>query len=127
MPASGSSLTTARRSDTSSTTISSTSSARGRRADQRGPRRGSSLYGDFLYDLAKLLFYQPWYPAWRNIAFAAEARAHYEAIGLAVPNFADRLLCYALRIGLADMAYSAFRKRWDQLAKKAGRTLELAG
>ncbi len=87
---------------------------------------GSSLYGDFLYDLAKLVFYQPWYPAWRSIDFAAEARAHYDAIGLAVPRFAERLRCYCIRIGLADMAYSAFRKRWAEVARKAERMLELA-
>ena len=87
---------------------------------------GSSLYGDFLYDIAKLVFYQPWFPAWRNIDFAAEARAHYDAIGLAVPHFAERLTCYVLRIGIGDMAYSAFRKRWEQVALKAARTLELA-
>ena len=86
---------------------------------------GSSLYGDFLYDIAKLVFYQPWFPAWRNIDFAAEARAHYDAIGLAVPHFSERLTCYALRIGIGDMAYSAFRKRWEQVALKAARTLEL--
>ena len=87
---------------------------------------GSSKYGDFLYDIAKLVFYQPWYAAWRNIDFAAEARAHYDAIGLAVPRFAERLSCYALRIGLEDMAYSAFRKRWEQVASNARRTLEIA-
>lgn len=87
---------------------------------------GSSMYGDFLYDLAKLVFYQAWFPAWRSIDFAAEARAHYDAIGLAVPHFAERLRCYCTRIGLADMAYSAFRKRWDEVARKAERTLELA-
>ena len=86
---------------------------------------GSSLYGDFLYDIAKLVFYQPWFPAWRNIDFAAEARAHYDAIGLAVPHFTERLTCYALVIGIGDMAYSAFRKRWEQVALKAARTLEL--
>lgn len=87
---------------------------------------GSSKYGDFLYDIAKLVFYQPWYPAWRNIDFAAEARAHYDAIGLAVPQFAERLSCYAVRIGLEDMAYSAFRKRWEQVASNARRTVEIA-
>ena len=87
---------------------------------------GSSLYGDFLYDLAKLVFYRPWFPAWREIDFAAEARAHYDAIGLAVPHFTERLTCYALRIGIGDMAYSAYRKRWDQVAAKADRVLELA-
>lgn len=88
---------------------------------------GSSICGDFLYDVAKLVFYQPWYAAWRAIDFAAEARAHYDAIGLQAPHFAERLSCYALRIGLADMAYSAFRKRWDEVAWKARRTLEIAG
>lgn len=87
---------------------------------------GSSLYGDFLYDLAKLVFYRPWYPAWATVDFAAEARAHYDAIGLAVPGFAERLACYCLRIGLADMAYSAFRERWEQVELKAHRVLEIA-
>jgi hygromycin-B 4-O-kinase len=36
---------------------------------------GSSIYGDFLYDLAKLVFYRPWYAKWRRIDFAGEARA----------------------------------------------------
>jgi hygromycin-B 4-O-kinase len=87
---------------------------------------GSSIYGDFLYDVAKLVFYQPWYTAWRNIDFAAEARTHYDAIGLSVPHLRERLTCYMLRIGIADMAYSAFRKRWDQVEWKSRRTLEIA-
>ena len=87
---------------------------------------GSSNYGDFLYDLAKLVFYRTWYPAWRTIDFAAEARAHYDSIGLEVPHFTERLMCYCLRIGLADMAYSAFRRRWDEVDWKARRTLEIA-
>ena len=87
---------------------------------------GSSIYGDFLYDVAKLVFYQPWYAAWRNIDFVAEASAHYDAIGLEVPRFRERLICYMLRIGIGDMAYSAFRKRWDQVEWKSRRTLEIA-
>ncbi len=87
---------------------------------------GSSKYGDFLYDIAKLVFYQPWYAAWRNIDFTAEVRTHYDATGVAVPRFAERLACYCIRIGLEDMAYSAFRQRWEQVVAKAGRILELA-
>jgi len=86
---------------------------------------GSSMYGDFLYDIAKLVFYQPAYQRWQDIDFAAQARAHYDAIGLAVPRFEERLSCYCIRIGLADMAYSAFRKRWEQVAWKARRMLEI--
>lgn len=87
---------------------------------------GSSMYGDFLYDVAKLVFYQPWYPAWTNIDFEAEARSHYDAVGLEVPRFGERLRCYALRIGLADMGYGAFRERWDEVAWNARRINELA-
>ena len=87
---------------------------------------GSSIYGDFLYDLAKLVFYQPWYPQWRNIDFAAEARAHYAAASVDVPHFGERLRCYCLRQGISGMAYSAFRRRWEQVDLKAERVLELA-
>lgn len=86
---------------------------------------GSSIYGDFLYDIAKLVFYRPWFPAWADIDFAAEARGHYDRIGLDVPRFAERIRCYCLRIGIADMAYSAFRKRWDEVDRKAKRIREL--
>ncbi len=88
---------------------------------------GSSKYGDSLYDIAKLVFYQPWYPAWRNIDFTVEARAHYEEIGLAVPHLTERLICYCVHIGLADMAYNAYRKRWERVTENARRIWEVAG
>lgn len=87
---------------------------------------GSSKYGDFLFDIANLVFYTPWFPQWRNIDFAAEALAHYESIGLAVPLFAERIKCYTLRIALDGIAYSAFRKRWDEVELRARRALEIA-
>ncbi|HET9808923.1 MAG TPA: aminoglycoside phosphotransferase family protein [Candidatus Limnocylindria bacterium] len=87
---------------------------------------GSSKYGDFLFDIANLVFYTPWFPQWRNIDFAAEALAHYKSIGLAVPNFAERLRCYTLRIALDGIAYSAFRKRWGEVELRARRALEIA-
>lgn len=86
---------------------------------------GSSKYGDFLYDLAKFVFYQPWYAAWRKIDFAAEARRHYAAIGLDVPRFEERLMCYALHEGIGGMAYSAFRGRWEHVDSNARRVQEL--
>jgi hygromycin-B 4-O-kinase len=87
---------------------------------------GSSKYGDFLYDIANLVFYLPWFPEWRNIDFAAEARAHYDAIELDVPHYNERLLCYTLRIALDGMAYSAFRRRWDEVELRARRALTIA-
>ncbi len=87
---------------------------------------GCSLYGDFLYDLAWLSFWSPWYPAWHQIDFAREALRHYAAIGLDVPNFEERLRCYELHVGLAGQAYNAFKERWDELEATANRTLALA-
>ena len=87
---------------------------------------GSSKYGDFLFDIANLVFYKPWFPQWRNIDFAAEALAHYDRVGVAVPRFAERLKCYTLRIALDGIAYSAFRKRWNEVELRARKALEIA-
>jgi hygromycin-B 4-O-kinase len=87
---------------------------------------GSSKYGDFLFDIANLVFYTPWFPHWRNIDFGAEALAHYDSIGLAVPRFAERLKCYTLRIALDGISYSAFRQRWGEVELRARRALEIA-
>ncbi len=87
---------------------------------------GCGLYGDFLYDLAWLIFWQPWFPAWRGIDFQAAALRHYAAIGLDVPAFAARLRCCQIHIGLGGQAYRAYVGRWDDLPETAQRTLDLA-
>lgn len=87
---------------------------------------GSSIYGDFLYDLAWLSFWSPWYPAWRGIDFRRAATRHYAAIGLEVPGFEERLRCYEVRIGLEAQAYNAFKGRWAELEATARRTLAVA-
>ena len=86
---------------------------------------GSSSVGDFLYDIAKLVFYRPWYPAWRDIDFAAEARAHYGRAGVAVPHVDERLLCCALHIGIGGIGYNAFRDRPDRISDNAARVMTL--
>lgn len=87
---------------------------------------GCAMYGDFLYDLAWLCFWQPWYPAWRRIDFRAEALLHYAAIGLEVPCFEERLRCCQIHIGLAGQAYMAFAGNWTVLQDAAQRTLKVA-
>ncbi len=87
---------------------------------------GCAMYGDFLYDVAWLCFWQPWYPAWREIDFAREAAQHYAALGLDVPRFRERLLACQLQIGLDSQAYCAFRERWAMLEEVAQYTLALA-
>ncbi len=87
---------------------------------------GCGMYGDFLYDLAWFTYWAPWYRAWRGIDFAHEAKQHYAVIGLEIPNFAERLRCYELHIGLAAQAYNAYKERWEALGETAPRTLALA-
>ena len=84
---------------------------------------GSSIYGDFVFDLAWLTFWQPWYRAWRGVDFGQAARRHYAEIGLQVPNFDERLQCCELFIGLDGLAYQAFRSRWEDVEWTARRVL----
>lgn len=87
---------------------------------------GSSMYGDFLLDLAWICFWAPWTPAFRAIDFRQAAVDHYAAIGLNVPQFDDRLRACELWIGLDGQAYQASKGRSDDLAWTAARTLEIA-
>ena len=87
---------------------------------------GNAMLGDFLYDLAWLCFWSPWYPQWEGIDFRREAARHYESIGLDVPGFDERLRCCLLHVGLDGQAYSAFKQRWSDLDAVARRTLSIA-
>ena len=73
---------------------------------------GSSLYGDFLWDLAWFTFWQPWYTAWSAVDLRAAALSHYAEIGQETPNFEERLRCYELAIGLDGLAFA--RRGEDQ-------------
>jgi hygromycin-B 4-O-kinase len=88
---------------------------------------GCGMYGDFLYDLAWICFWAPWYTAWDRIDFRGEALRHYAEIGLDVPHFEERLLACEIQIGLAGQAYQAFTRRWSDAEWTARRTLEVAG
>ncbi len=87
---------------------------------------GNAMYGDFLYELAGLIVWSPWYPAMQKIDWAEEGRKHYKKIGLEVPNFEERLRCYEISIGLNGMSYNAFKHNWKDLELTTKRTLELA-
>ena len=75
---------------------------------------GCGMYGDFLFDVAWLCFWAPWFPAWKGIDFRAEALRHYAAIGLDVPGFDERLLAYELYIGLVRAGVSGVQGVLDR-------------
>ena len=87
---------------------------------------GCAKYGDFLYDLAWLCFWQPRYPSWRNVDFWAEAQRHYASIGLEIPHFEERLRCCQIHIGLEGQLYQAYISDWDNLRDTARHTLAVA-
>jgi aminoglycoside phosphotransferase (APT) family kinase protein len=78
--------------------------------------------GDFLYDVAWLTFWAPWHPGLAAVDIRTEARKHYDAIGVSVPGFDQRLACYELHIGLEHLAYNAFTHDYAEL-RAAGRRL----
>jgi hygromycin-B 4-O-kinase len=88
---------------------------------------GSSMYGDFVWDLAWFTFWQPWYTAWASVDFVSAAHEHYARIGLRVPNFVERMRCCELAIGLDGMAYQALTGREDDLAWTTRRVQSLSG
>ena len=87
----------------------------------------NAMYGDFLYDLARLIFYQPWYSEMQSVEITELARTHNDSIGLTIPDFDERLRAYQVHIGLDAQAWNAFMGRWDEAERAGQRTLELAG
>ncbi len=86
---------------------------------------GNAAYGDWLYDAAWLLYWWPWYPAWRRIDLRAELDRHWKAGRGPPADLEFRLRCYQLHIGLDAMTYNAFTGRFDDLARNAEQTMAL--
>jgi hygromycin-B 4-O-kinase len=87
---------------------------------------GNSMYGDGLYDLAWLLFWQPWYPAWREVDLHGIIAEHLDARPTAERvRLDERLRCYQVHIGLDSQSYNAFTGRWGNLARVTEQTLAL--
>lgn len=86
---------------------------------------GCSFYGDFVYEVAWLAFWAPWYPAMAEIDIVARARQHFAAIGLDVPDLDARLRACMVHIGLDHLAYTAWAGRSQDLAAVTQRMLPL--
>jgi hygromycin-B 4-O-kinase len=85
---------------------------------------GCSIYGDFVYELATIVFWSPWYPAIERLDMVTAAQDHYADMGLEVPNFEARLRCCALHIGLVHVGYNAFLGDVETLLKTEARMLQ---
>ncbi len=87
---------------------------------------GSAACGDPLYDAAWLIYWWPWYPRWRGVDIEAELHDHWASRGGLPADGGRRLLACLLHIGLDAMSYTAFRGRWDDLARNAAQLGALA-
>ena len=87
---------------------------------------GNAMYGDFLYDLARIDFWQPWYPQMGGVDVLGQAEEYFWSAGVAVHGFNDRVRCCGVHIGLDAQAYNAFTRRWRELDRSGARTLEIA-
>ncbi len=83
---------------------------------------GCAMYGDFLYDVAWLSFFAPWFPGLDAVDVRGSVLADYDGVGLAVPDFDARVRCYEAHVGLASQAYQALIGDWDELERTARRT-----
>lgn len=64
----------------------------------------NAQYGDFLYDVAWLDFWPS------GFAFRERCLAHYAERNIAVPNYAERILCYQCSIALNVLRFFAQRQ-----------------
>lgn len=86
----------------------------------------NAAYGDFLYDLAQLVFWGPLYEPIKGIDWETLAKAHYQEIGLEIPDFERRLQCCLINMGLDAQTYYGFKRNWEWLKLVVDRTLEIA-
>lgn len=78
-----------------------------------------SKYGDFLYDVAWLSFWET------EIDYAGIFLKHYEAEGVSVPNFRERMLCYKLHFGLGSLQFASDSGQEDTYRWTKDRLLSL--
>lgn len=75
-------------------------------------------YGDFLYDVAWLNF---WNPQKNPINFF---KNYYESKKLS-KNFSERVMCYQLRIGLSSLSFFAYSDQEEKYHKAKGKLLAI--
>lgn len=86
---------------------------------------GTSIAGDFLYEIACLTFWEPWYPALAALDLRRAVREHCQALGVDVEQFEERLTAYELHVGLEHIGYNTFRGADDDRRDVARRTAEI--
>lgn len=88
---------------------------------------GFSMYGDPLYDTARMEFFRPLYQPIRLIQWGRFVTGQALKDEEEADTTEDRLLACLLHIGLEAQTYHAYKKDWDSFRLIAARTLEISG
>lgn len=87
---------------------------------------GSSTYGDALFDIAWILFWEAWYPNFQASELSSHLLDDYRSDPASdTVNLERRLYCYLLHIGLDSISYNAFRRDWSNAKDAAARATAL--
>jgi hygromycin-B 4-O-kinase len=86
---------------------------------------GNSLVGDFLYDVAWLVFWSPWHPGLDAGWIISETRRRCAESGFDLSNWTERLHACQLHMALDSMAYNAFRRNELHMGRTIERLLPL--
>jgi hypothetical protein len=88
--------------------------------------RGGGRYGDVRYDVAWLVCFRPWYPAWSGIDSARVAAQHDAATGPDVPDLGTRRRCCEVPIGRGGRSWNAHKKNRAEPERPAPRPRAVA-
>ncbi len=70
---------------------------------------GSSMFGDYLYDVAWILYYEPWYPSFGKIELSRLLIEHVQKLGGELDKMKERIACYLYHIGLDSVGYNVYK------------------
>lgn len=79
----------------------------------------NSMYGDFLYDVAWLDFWDP------EIGYTEEFKRHFIEIKVDISNFNERIKCYQLHMGLGILGFFLFSEQKDKYESAKSKLLKL--
>ena len=82
-----------------------------------------AMYGDFLYELAWFTFWAPWHPGLESVNFKRRCLERLAD----EKDFAVRMRCYEIHIGLRHLVYNAWRGDSKNLEATARRTVDVIG
>jgi len=80
----------------------------------------NAKYGDPIFDVATAYFWSPWLEC-----MAAQA-AYFETLLSAIGGYHERLVCYQLYIGLAEVYETAIQQKWNMTHWAMSRCVEIA-